>query len=421
MLLYLIYGGFMKNDELFIEKSKHRVLKLIITILVIAAISGGGYYYYVNYYDNPNKNIVTTLEKASENIEGKLNKISKKDKYKVNGLIKLNFDLGEQYKEITDLVNNLSLQINGQTDPQNKIVNLDLNSKFKDDKLINIKTIYQDNNAYLYLDELYDKYLKLPMEEETKEIENIKANEQDIEVVITKLLNASKNELEKLEVHQKNEEIIIDNQKYSVTNNYIELKNKEVNNIYNHIIETLSNDSKFTKALSNITGQEITKEDILKELNNEEFDGTLRLNFYFEKSGMKKTLKSVKLEVTEKSEVEDNKYEKMTMTVNILKDDEYNILIDANETNINMKITFNEQVINIDTTMNAMDIKANIIVNLNYEKIDTVEKVDVSNYKDMDKLTEDEMQEIYNKMENNEALIDFFNQITGLIESHTEV
>ena len=54
-----------ENDEPFIEKSKHKGLKIFLLILLIVGLIGGAYYYYKNYYNNPVekvKNVIITLE-----------------------------------------------------------------------------------------------------------------------------------------------------------------------------------------------------------------------------------------------------------------------------------------------------------------------------------------------------------------------
>ena len=58
----------LKNDkeEIFIEKDKHKFIKIFIPLLLILGIiGGGGYYYYTNYWNNPNY-IISTILKAEK-------------------------------------------------------------------------------------------------------------------------------------------------------------------------------------------------------------------------------------------------------------------------------------------------------------------------------------------------------------------
>ena len=95
---------------------------------------------------------------------------------------------------------------------------------------------------YLFLEELYDKYIKFDLTKDEKELiedvpnmPNLKINPNDLEVILNSLINSFQKQVNNLEFKKENETITIDNEKYNAINNYVELKGKEFNNFSKNI------------------------------------------------------------------------------------------------------------------------------------------------------------------------------------------
>ena len=118
-----------KKEELFIPKTKHKGLKIFIGIILILGLAVGGYFLYQYKFNNPKKIINNALSDAKENIKKSLVNDIKDEKYKVNGYLKVEANLGNEASEITNLLKDLELFFSGEVDPNNSIGNITINTK----------------------------------------------------------------------------------------------------------------------------------------------------------------------------------------------------------------------------------------------------------------------------------------------------
>ena len=404
-----------ENEELFIPKTKHKFLKIFFAILLIGAIGIGGYFLYQEKFNNPKNIVKNILENDKMSFETILNNDNKVDKYKINGIMKIDANLDEESKSVTDIIKNIDLQFSGEIDTTNSIANVDINTKYKDEKLLDLNMYYEKNIAYLLLKDVYDKYLKLNnkqdnidetlKEEITKSINDLKININDIKVIINSLGNAFKEEIMNYDFKQESIVITIDGKEQSVLNNYVILKNNDFYKLASDIIKNISNDKDVISALNNLLGQDskIFLTTFSNELNKNNFVGTYRINFYTDKNIFNKKLISLRQEITQNN---------ITTLFNIDKIQD-GIIISTNTLGISygIKIVRNSSNFNLEINMGAMEMNININISMNYEKIDEVKKVDVSKNKDIDKLTEEEKKQIEEKLSNNEALKKIINKI----------
>ena len=147
-----------KEEELFIPKTKHKGLKIILAILLIAGLAAGGYFLYQYKFNNPKIVVTKIIEGAKNSLNEAIDKTSGMDKYRVNGYTKLNIKT-EEASPITDIIKDIEFQFNGDIDAKNKLANVSLNTKYKSDKLVDVKLYYENNDIYALLDGLYGKYM----------------------------------------------------------------------------------------------------------------------------------------------------------------------------------------------------------------------------------------------------------------------
>ena len=397
------------DDELFIPKKKHVFIKLIAILLIIGLFLGGGYYYYKNFYNNPKK----VFEYVCETIEKKLNSNKKELKnIEINGLINFDLDLGMEYQETTDIINNLSLQFNSQIDYSNNISISNINTKYKEQKLINFKTFSDNDNFYFYLEDLFDKYIKIDKKQiiDTKELDK---NKDSINIIMEEILTVLKNKLSNLEFIRTDDTILINNQKYDVNNNYIKLKNGEINNFLLDILNDLSNNKKFINVLDKISddeGKEII-DDLKKDIRNDTIIATYQLSFYTKKN-LHQDLISIRQFI-------DTQDEHNVMEVNIVKKNDLNLKMYDEASSIELNFTTKDNAFNIDFTINASNQKMSMTANFNYKEISSIQKFDISNYIDINDLSEEDYNLIGENLGNNETLLEIYEKIENIEKNIT--
>ena len=397
-----------KDEELFIAKNKFIVLKVILVLLLIGGIGYGIYYYYHNYYSNPNKVINNIVEKANELIDNNLiTPISKNEKVQINGLLKVEMDLGKEYQDLANIINNLSIQISAQMDIENNINKVDVNTKYKDSKLINAKTYSDENNTYFYLEDIYDKYLKI---NSNTIIQNSNQNNIiDCKIVLKEMLKELKDTLNKYSFVRKEETLTIEDTEYKVYNNYLTLKNDDIKKFITTLCTKLLNNQKFIESMNKIIEDDAKKmlEDIINNVKEITFDKTYTLSFYTEK-GLEQNLIAFKQII--KSEEENVILELLMPNKN-----NYLINIQDDELDIACKLYVDENTLNVNLEFNDDDKQFKLIGNFNYDKIEKLDEVDITNSINIEKLDEEDLQIINGGFANNKTLQELVQNITDII------
>lgn len=394
------------KDEPFIEKSKYKGLKIFLLLLLIAGIAYGGYYYYVNYYNNPTtkvNNIITTInEKLSSKFD---NQILNTDKtYEINGLIKLgivsedksNTDLNDLF----DMITNLQIGINGQIDNKNNINNINISSKYKDDKLIDAKIYTENNKMYVKSEQLYNKFIYL---DEIEDLTNKFKDEvqiSDINELMKSLVNAVTKNLDSTKLETGKENITVDNKNIDANKYKITLKGKEINDFIANILTSLKNDQKFTNIIKKIDKDALnTIDDMIKDVKEQEENQntTYEISFYTKNDALNEDLISIRQTIN---------VENKTLYLNIDLHDENTYLINMkmDDVDLSIKLVANNKIFNFDLNTEVEGIKLNLSMNFNYEEISAITKEDISNSVKMDELTEEDSMTINQNIEKNATL-----------------
>ena len=392
-------------DEPFIERKKHRGLKLFLVILLIAALSFGGYYYYTNYYNNPSKKVNEIITDVQEKLLGKYNKSILDKAMKINGLFSFNIDAGKNANEITDLINKLSIQINGEIDTKNMISNLDFNTKYDTGKLIDFKFYLENGDAYLFSKDLYDKYLYLGNTNElTSEIKKSNFEFSDIETIIKSITNAFGKALKTDNVIKSQETITIDNVNKDVNKYSISLKDNELKNFINDMITNLKNDSDFINAMKKMDNDfDINDFKSLEDIPS----GSYEIDFFTTKDLLNEELISVRQSF-------DIDNEKATINIDVLGNDSYKITSIVDGETIETKLTVNEKIFNVEASAKVDDMKITFKINFNFDEISSITKENTTNKISINDMTEEELQKISENLSKNENLIKFVEKIESL-------
>ncbi len=381
----------------------------MLAILLVAGLMVGGYFLYQYKFNNPKTIVKTVIADAKENFKAKQEELKKQEIYKVDGHIKLDSNIDDDtFKALKDL----ELLFNGEINQKDRIGNIDINTKYKNDNLVDMNLYYENDTTYLLLKDIYDKYLKIDNKEEDNVIVKVNINPNDVYVIYNSLLNALDKEIDKLEIKQENDTITIGGKERKVINNYIELKDKEVNNLSKSILNTLKNDKEFIEAINNITGENYLEklEETEDSINEEEFVGTYKINFYTDRGIFKKKIVSTRQTITQNGMA-------AFITVDRISDDEIYLAITSTGITYSFNIKTTKSTMNLILGMNVLGQHVNVELSMNYETIKEITKPDISKSKDIDSLTDKEIEGIKEKLRDNKALLKLIDE-TKLLETN---
>lgn len=405
------------QEELFIPKTKHKFLKILLAVFLVAAMAIGGYFLYQNKFSSPNKIVTNILEDTTKYIDKVFDEVDNQSgKYKLSGLVKIDGNLTNEMNGLMDLLKQVSLQFDGEVDLDKEIGILNLNTKFKNDKLLNIRSYYGNNDVYFFLEDLFDKYIKISsdtLSTSSDKLSKTEINANDIKIVIKSIINALQDEINKHEFVKEDATITIDEKNVNTYNNYLSLKDKEVNYFVEGIINNLLSNNEFINIYKKLTNNDAREDlkDFLKHMNMEEFEGTYKISFYTTKGPFKKELVRLAQEINQDGQ---------TVTYNIDKVNENEIIINANEdgTEFSSRIKKNNSAFGINLRINDTGMIVSIDVDVNYERINELSKVDVSNFVKAEDLTEEDQIKIDENLGKNENIIKFIEEVQKLFSQN---
>lgn len=372
----------MSKEELFVPKEKH-LGKIITIIIILLILIGGAYWYYHFIYANPQNIANKSIEKLEKYINDRFNDIDTTKPLELNGLIDIKME--EQEKtDINDIINNLSIQLNMHLDEKENELDINLNSKYKNNKLINIQTYYRKNNLYLNPGEIYDNYLLI---QENK----LLLTKNELKDIFLKIINTIKNEANKSKWNRTNENDLI--------KNYIQLENENAVNHLKNILNILKNDKQFMNSIQKINVDYASKiDDYLKQINDQE-KNTYSLAFYTE-NNLSQSLNKIEQVFNDRK-----------ITINISPDNKISIDIKDNNKTQNIKLTLSDKIININIINQTTNNKIITDLKLNYNNISNIENIDINNSKKTDELTIEEKELIQKNITNNKVINTLYNLI----------
>ena len=388
------------DDSFFTEKeirsaNRGSVAPVVVVILVIIALLGlaffGGKYYLAS-----RNNIKIFMNDYFDKLEGNIGKNSSTSG---NLSLNVNGDTTRNDGNIFKILNNLDFSMDYGIDTKENITNIDINTNYYGDNLINIGTYIEGNNVYLSLGDLYSKYIKLNNSKEDNSEKKSMTND-DYKVIINSIGTAINESLKEeyftktwVKVDGKN----VNKVELSLNNNNIKIINE-------NIINNLKSNNDFIDSFGKLTGKKtmevkelLDKE--IKEVNNNEYSD-IKISLYT------KITKFVKLEITsgeDKIVVKSNDKGYSFEIVDSEDNNTYNGTIEIN--NNSDSTTYNVNV----KDSNNLEIKINNTIN----KTTKIEKKDVSNSDLLEDITEKEYEDIINKISNNKAFNKIYEDISN--------
>lgn len=341
----------MKDEK---KKSKIALLLLIIGLVII----GGVIYFYLF---KKSSTFETYINKSFTYLEENL--VNTLDS---EGKITLSFNLNtnnQDMKDVVNLLNKVKVDSSYQIDFTNKKMNINLNSTYDNKELLK-GTIYTEN-SYLYfnLNNITDKYYKSDKIEEYEEMFNLDMNTNDLKEYLNDYQEKLIDNLDKAEIREEN----------------VNLNNKNV------LKSTL------------VITDELKKE---MDLDSEDYDFTInKVILYTDNKNF------VKLEI-----ISDNN------TITVDKDNNiYKVeFTEENKEPVKLDIDIKDNLVNVVAYLNDTDLSGNITFGFSKNKLAKFTSVDVKNATNFSDITEDEMNNILEKISTNEGVMALLDEIEKL-------
>ena len=391
-----------ETEELFIEKDKFRLLRIFILTILIGLLCYGIYLLYQKKFIDSKSIITEIIENKETILKSEIINSQIEKPFKYNGTINLNIEIKDQDKELTDTFNDINLNIEGQLDLKNKISDNIITTKYQDKDLIKLN-FYEDNNKiYLYLYDIYDKVIEINNAIDIND--NNLINQKDFLIITSSFYKAMNEIIQKNEWLKKDEEITIKDKKIKATNNYLILKDKQINDTIINIDNLLLNDEEFLKVMEKYYPdiRETLKNDIIDLQQNIE-KNEITINIYTTKNIINKDII--------RWEIKDQNIDTSFIIDNINN----NKIITLNNKDYNLEISINNKNINLDIKINEEDFKLNIVAKFNFEEIDEVIKKDITNTIKIEEIKDEDVNTIMENISKNDNINSLMEKIMGIL------
>ena len=380
------------DDNFFTEKelrnaNRGSIAPVVVVIFVIIALLGLAFFggkYYLASRNNIKIFMNDYFNELEENI-GKNNSTSGSLSLNVNG------DTTDKEKKIFKILNNLDFTINYDIDYKNNIVNLDLNTNYYGDKLIDINTYIENNTLYFYSGDLYNKYIEYRID---KDGSGEKVTKEDIKILVNGIKNAISESLKDEYFTKSNEKV--DGKMLNKVE--LNLSDSNTKSIYEDIINCLLRNDSFIDSAAKLMGKDRYE---IKELFNDELNN-IKYDEYTDTtiSLYTKFTKFVMLEIKDDNDKLTIKKDDNIYSYKLEGSESYNGTIEVNSSDENYNIIIKDN--------NNLEIK----ISGNFNKNTEVVKKDVSNSVIIGEITENEMEEIFDKVSKNKAFKRIYEDIT---------
>ncbi len=391
------------DESFFTEKeirkaSRGNAAPIIIVILVIVALAVLAFFggkYYLSSKNSIKIFIDTSLNKLENNIAGSGTTSG-------DLTININGDTTSKEGKIFKILNNLDLNIIYDIDTKKNITDVNIKTNYYSDELVDANIYIEDGNIYLYLNELYSKYIKYNYKKDNSNSNKI--SNEDYKIIVSSIRTAL-NESLKEEYFTKSWTKV--NGK-SVNKVELLLDDKNIKIINENIINNLKNNNKFISSFRRITNKEETEvkkllDNEVEKINNNKYLDT-KISLYTS------ITKFVMLEVSNKN---------VQATINS-NDNGFVYKVADKENNNTYNGTFKIDIKDDNITYSNIT-KDDSSLEMNFSgtiKHNTkIEKKNVSNNILLEDITDREYKEILSKIFNNKA----FKKISEDISKNTNI
>ncbi len=444
-------------EENFKKRSTKKIIIIIAIVVLLVALIVGGVLFYLNSKNKPEKILEDKIKQAFELTESQSEEInSGRISLELSG--EINSDMAE-IKAINPIIKAVKINSITEFDVSKKIFNQNLSATYDGEQVISVDALLQDERVYVYLNELYSKYIDFTDElEEELSLEDIDLNslfetnaELDMDALIKDIEGILIEEVSKLDLEQ--EKVEVNGEKVRKTTfelsekDLLELLKKILNKVneyqYNEEVQYLIEDLEYElEYVDEDSGNYIEISMYTKGLNNEIVKLEAKLFSYdeeemsieFNKENENKATIEVFMYDEEVMIIEYNKENDNKTTITAKAEGAlFGIVIEKNsDTETVVNVLFNEYEESIETAQEVMSIVINeqnenegtIKLSINAEEVELVlnvkykveenaiiEERNTTNSIKASEITDSDMIEILENVKKNEILYGIVNSM----------
>ena len=353
------------------------------------------------------------------------------DSIKVDTKIKADVELQDAtYQAQLAEIEKYTVKLGTQMDVEEKQEIVDLGLEYDNQAVIDARVYYNDGDMYTYFDGIFDKYIQLDMDEETKAMldevfematseEDLKNTEKAIEIVRDELKTQIK---ENGEFEKKKDEIEVGEDEVKVNKTTVTISEKQLYKIAQNMLTNLAKNDEFLDCF------EESPKDLLKEAAEEmkDLEGSSKNNIkisLYTKGFLNNNLVAVAVEIYSADEAS-------TMVAKVVKEDEdvyaYNFAMKADGVKADLikgkieiekdedskKEQSGKAIITAEVyQLGSVKLEIDYVVEYNQG----IDKIDTSNSVNMNSLTDADMQGIVTKLMERPLIKELYeSQMSGL-------
>lgn len=374
-------------DEKNVKGKKKGFLIGSIVLIILLVIGACAAYYLTPV--KPKKVFTTVIDKvyeASQSKQKELDSLIGKVSFKTD----IHSDIQSEEK-ILEILNNVHIYYESGMDFKEKRMHVLLDTKYKEKELLNASFDFQENNAYIYLKDIFSKTLRVPMEDFDKIFSMV--SPKDNEVILKYLKNGLNKALQEKYFTKESTNITLNEKNIKVTKNELILNEKNLKEIINVLKEEM-NHEEFIESFARLTSmsQEEIKEMIEQlDVDSITLEDTITISIYTKG----KEFKGFEIKV-----------EKNSFTFLKQNNNNYVYEIKGNESNFkgNVEIIIKENTINLKIYFDAKEMNGSFTIEFGYSENEELPKIETSNVVEVEKLTEAEQMEIIENLQKKEGV-----------------
>lgn len=374
-------------EKILDEKKTGNKSGIAIAVIVLLILSGLCIYYF--FFRNKEMSAKEFYEHAINKTVEIFNENLKENNTIAVGNFALDIELNST-DDFMKLLNDIDLSIDYQIDLNEKLMLLDLDTKYKKTDLLGASVYLMNDKAYLYSKDLLDKYLLV----EDANLEFTTPDNESTKVIINSIATAMKDSFK--------DTYFVKLEEDKLTNYQMLLEKEGLETFFKDLFAKLEADDEFLEAYAKYAG--IEKSEVVetlkdnKEINAEE--GKLQINAYV----------NSKMEVEEIKLIVEDYEEKAELTLKNITEEKFDYEIVYDNTKLDGAIEYSEKDGNYNYTIvvNYKDDEQKFKFTLTGSTKDaiTVNKPTVSGAINIEDLTEEDQMQLIQAVYGNSALME---------------
>ena len=372
---------------------KKKKTGLILGILIfISLIIGGGFFVYKRYFAK--NSIEVLLDKTFSAIEMAMSEADYNSAVMdFSASMKFN-SADEEVSQVFKIFNKIDFIGSYGIDFDRNVMTMDLDANYDDKDLLDVDFYSEYGRGYFYLDGLYDKYIDMPIEGYSELFERDTTNSKNIITGIKKAIMES----------LKDEYYIIEKDN-GITKTILDLSGDNGKNFSKDFSDSLLNNKVYIESYAKVfdKNEEETKEEIKDIFVSDSEDGGEKYILYTKGINfVKAEIISVEDKLVVKSDNDTYKYEYYEKDVLMFSG---NVKITGKKNNYKFLVSFYDEVEKV-----GFEIEVDEKIEIN----GTLESKDISNSISSEKLSEDDVMSIYNKLMENEGVVKILDEVSKM-------